>query len=145
MLAALVSPRGLFVIENDIDWLGPVSCVYGNCPDNLQGSGNTTEPWFLSCWWLFLLCIPQCSDDRYGLVYYTLFDQRWKWIFDRSDKEQRLSYVEYLLLMDSAIFDLGQRLAAICVHLRFMSGCKNDWRECFCTCDNGEKVYILLD
>jgi len=24
-LAALVSPRGLFVIENDIDWLGPVS------------------------------------------------------------------------------------------------------------------------
>ncbi|TVY84205.1 4-O-methyl-glucuronoyl methylesterase [Lachnellula suecica] len=25
MLAALVSPRGLFVIENDIDWLGPVS------------------------------------------------------------------------------------------------------------------------
>ncbi|KAI1347130.1 hypothetical protein F5Y01DRAFT_296151 [Xylaria sp. FL0043] len=25
MLAALVAPRGLFVIENDIDWLGPVS------------------------------------------------------------------------------------------------------------------------
>lgn len=25
MLAALVYPRGLFVIENDIDWLGPVS------------------------------------------------------------------------------------------------------------------------
>lgn len=24
-LAALVAPRGLFVIENDIDWLGPVS------------------------------------------------------------------------------------------------------------------------
>jgi hypothetical protein len=24
-LAALVYPRGLFVIENDIDWLGPVS------------------------------------------------------------------------------------------------------------------------
>ncbi|KAH9908858.1 carbohydrate esterase family 15 protein [Xylariomycetidae sp. FL2044] len=25
LLAALVAPRGLFVIENDIDWLGPVS------------------------------------------------------------------------------------------------------------------------
>ncbi|KAI1333934.1 carbohydrate esterase family 15 protein [Xylariaceae sp. FL0016] len=25
MLAALIAPRGLFVIENDIDWLGPVS------------------------------------------------------------------------------------------------------------------------
>lgn len=25
MLAALLAPRGLFVIENDIDWLGPVS------------------------------------------------------------------------------------------------------------------------
>jgi len=25
MLAALVAPRGLYVIENDIDWLGPVS------------------------------------------------------------------------------------------------------------------------
>jgi hypothetical protein len=25
MLAALVAPRGLFVMENDIDWLGPVS------------------------------------------------------------------------------------------------------------------------
>ncbi len=24
MLAALWAPRGLFVIENDIDWLGPV-------------------------------------------------------------------------------------------------------------------------
>lgn len=25
MLAAMIAPRGLFVIENDIDWLGPVS------------------------------------------------------------------------------------------------------------------------
>ena len=25
MLAGLVAPRGLFVIENDIEWLGPVS------------------------------------------------------------------------------------------------------------------------
>ncbi|XMA16105.1 hypothetical protein WAI453_008896 [Rhynchosporium graminicola] len=25
MLAALIVPRGLFVIENDVDWLGPVS------------------------------------------------------------------------------------------------------------------------
>lgn len=25
MLAGLIVPRGLFVIENDIDWLGPVS------------------------------------------------------------------------------------------------------------------------
>ncbi|CAJ2499623.1 Uu.00g024760.m01.CDS01 [Anthostomella pinea] len=48
MLAALTAPRGLFVIENDIDWLGPVSTTGCMKAGRLiyQGAGVPTNMGF---------------------------------------------------------------------------------------------------